>query len=328
MSWKETPLPSIGSDSVDSGGAGTLRSERVRIIQRRVLRWYEEHGRPLPWRRTRNPYRILLSEVMLQQTQVSRILLAYPAFLKRFPTLASLARAKQREVVVAWRGLGYNSRAVRLYRLAHTVLAKYRGNLPRSYDELIRLPGVGPNTARALLCFAFGVSTHIMEVNVRRVLTRMAWSVRHIDAVRPPRDVEKVAASMLPRHLAFDWNQGLMDLGATVCTLRSPRCGICPIGPLCASYRQIGTRRIRAPQKGPTIAGMPVRLCRGRVLERLRDIPRGRWCPVKRLEGACHPGRRNADSPLMERVLTGLERDGLIMLRRGEDHRNRFARLA
>jgi A/G-specific adenine glycosylase len=206
---------------------------RRRSFQRRLLAWYRRHHRDLPWRRTRNPYHILVSEVMLQQTQVPRVIPKYREWLRRYPSIEALARAGAREVREAWYPLGYNARPIRLRAIAREALRRYCGRLPRTRGELLALPGIGPYTAGAMLSFAFRQDAPILDTNVRRVLRRVFAG----DRARPSeRALWALAADVLPHGQAYDFNQGLMDLGATVCTSRRPRCGRCPVATACASF--------------------------------------------------------------------------------------------
>jgi A/G-specific adenine glycosylase len=196
-----------------------------------VLAWSEPRRRDLPWRRTRDPWAILVSEAMLQQTQVARVEPRYAAFLARFPTVEVCAAASPGEVVREWSGLGYNRRAVRLHRAASVVVAEHGGVFPRTLTELQRLPGVGPYTARALMAFAFEADAAMVETNTARVLAR--WHGRRLRAG----EVQALADASLPPGEAWAWNQALLDLGATVCTARRPTCGECPLRRSCAWRR-------------------------------------------------------------------------------------------
>jgi A/G-specific adenine glycosylase len=185
--------------------------------QTALLAWYGEHRRDLPWRRTHDPYAILVSEVMLQQTQVSRVVPRYLEWLERWPTVEALAAASPADVIRAWAGLGYNRRAVNLHRCAQEVAR--RGGFPRDPAELRKLPGLGPYTAAAIACFAFGAQVAAPDVNARRVLGRAFG-----DPDLPP-----------PEGRAYDWNQALFDLGSTICIARRPRCAACPLAGSCPS---------------------------------------------------------------------------------------------
>jgi A/G-specific adenine glycosylase len=188
-----------------------------------LLDWYGHNHRDLPWRHTTDPWHILVSEVMLQQTQASRVVDPYLRFLDRFPTPDSLAAASTADVLSFWIGLGYNSRALRLREAARTI--RERG-WPRTSHELIALPGVGPYTAAAVACFAFGEQVPAIDTNLRRVISR--WVGRPLDG----KDLATTANELLPDGVAVDWNQAIMDLGAMVCR-PSPNCEACPVAEWC-----------------------------------------------------------------------------------------------
>ena len=200
-------------------------------FRRRLLAWFRTAGRDLPWRRTRDPYRVLVSEFMLQQTQVSRVLDFYPRFLKRYPDFASLARARPRAVREAWDGLGYYRRAANLHRLAREVVRHRAGALPSDPAELEALPGVGPYTAGAVATFAYEKPAAAVDTNVRRVLGR-------VFGCRTAKEIRSTALAMQPRRgkTAWSFNQALMELGALVCTARAPKCGECPVRRYCTWY--------------------------------------------------------------------------------------------
>ena len=210
-----------------------LPQARRRAFQRRLLAWYKRHRRDLPWRRARDPYHILISEIMLQQTQVDRVIPKYREWLHRYPSLRSLARAGAREVREAWYPLGYNIRPVRLRNIARTALHRHRGKIPATREELLALPGIGPYTAGAVLSFAYRKDAPILDTNVRRVLRRVFLGDR---AASSDRILWALSEALLPRGKAYDFNQALMDFGATACTARRPRCPGCPLARLCVSY--------------------------------------------------------------------------------------------
>lgn len=212
-------------------------------FKRRLLRWFRQNARALPWRQTRDPYRVLVSEVMLQQTQVRRVMEFYPRFLYRFPTLDALARAKPPAVREAWDGLGYYRRAANLHRLAHTVVTQHGGKLPDDPAALEQLPGVGRYTAGALASFAFERRAVCVDTNVARVLQRVFGVRRNGRPAARQRRLWSLAEAILPRQCrtAWEFNQALMDLGATICTARRPNCGECPVQPACRT----GARRRR-----------------------------------------------------------------------------------
>ena len=215
-------------------------------FRRRLLRWFRRHGRDLPWRRTRDPYHVLVSEFMLQQTQVSRVEAYYHRFLAQYPTVEALAGAEPSTVRESWAGLGYYRRAANLHRLARTVLAEHAGVIPSDPAELVRLPGVGRYTAGAVASFAFERPTPAIDTNVARVLRRAfhpALAGRGAD-----RTLWATGAAVGPRRrgpAAWAFNQAIMELGALICTARVARCGDCPVRPACATGRRTGAREMR-----------------------------------------------------------------------------------
>ena len=207
----------------------------VRALQRRLLAWYGQHGRDLPWRRTRDPYAILVSEVMLQQTQVQRALLYYEKFLSRYPTVEDLARADEPEVRETWHGLGYYARARNLQLTSRKIVAERDGRFPDTPEELQKLPGIGPYTAGAVSSFAFHRHAAILDTNAARVLSRFFDLP---EAQQTTRFLWSVARHVTPLGQAHIFNQAIMDLGATVCTARAPRCPACPLRPVCRTLRR------------------------------------------------------------------------------------------
>jgi A/G-specific adenine glycosylase len=230
--------------------------ERRTSAQGRLLAWYAAEGRShLPWRHTRDPYAVLVSEVMLQQTQVDRVLPKYREFLGRFPTLQALAAAPASEAIKAWAGLGYNMRAVRLHEIARQAVAEYGGALPGTLDGLLALKGIGRYTAGAVACFAFGLPVATVDTNIRRVLWRAFHGIE--PAVWPSgekavREALALAEWALPPDRAYDWQQALMDLGATVCAARRPACERCPLRDCCAAYAE--TARVTLFPSGEALA--------------------------------------------------------------------------
>ena len=204
--------------------------------------WYRLAARDLPWRRTRNPYRILVSELMLQQTQVSRVVPKYAEFLRTFPTLRAIAAATPARVCEAWEGLGYYARARNLHRLAETVTAggTRKGRLPSQPDELRALPGVGAYTAGAVASFAYETRAALVDTNVARVLRRVFAPTLEPKTSGGQRELWRIAQAILPRSGRTTWthNQALMELGALICTAREARCGECPVRPCCATGGQ------------------------------------------------------------------------------------------
>jgi len=205
-------------------------------IRRALLAWFAANARDLPWRRTRDPYRVLVSEIMLQQTQVDRVIPKYLAFLEAFPTLEALAAAPTAEVIRLWAGLGYNRRAVNLQRAARAVLDQHGGQFPRSVDELLALPGIGPYTAGAVACFAFEQDVAFMDTNIRRVLRRALVGPDTAEPAPTDRALLALGAELVPPGEGWAWNQAIMELGALVCTAAAPACRRCPISAHCRAY--------------------------------------------------------------------------------------------
>jgi A/G-specific adenine glycosylase len=236
--------------------------------QRALLAWGERNRRDLPWRRTRDPWAVLVSELMLQQTQVARVVGRYDAFLDRFPTAAACATAGVGDVVRAWAGLGYNRRAVNLHRAAVIMVERHDGRLPADLAQLLALPGVGPYTARAVLAFAFERDHGVLDTNSARVLAR--WHGRPLQRA----EAQTAADAAVPAGRAWAWNQAMLDLGATRCR-RQPQCDACPIRPWCAwaaasheppdpAEGSAGVSRAQSPFVGSFREG------RGRLVARLR----------------------------------------------------------
>jgi A/G-specific adenine glycosylase len=208
-------------------------------IAARVVAWQRRHGRQtLPWQNTRDPYRVWLSEIMLQQTQVATVLGYYARFLERFPDVAALAAASQDEVLALWSGLGYYSRARNLHRCAQVVAAEHGGAFPRSSAALVTLPGIGRSTAAAIAAFCFGERAAILDGNVKRVLTRVLGFGDDLALAAHERALWLRAEALLPAQGIEAYTQGLMDLGATLCSMRRPQCTVCPLAQTCVARRE------------------------------------------------------------------------------------------
>ena len=211
-------------------------SAQLRAFQRRLLTWYEIHQRDLPWRKTRDPYRILVSEIMLQQTQVDRVVPKYREFLRRYPTLGALARARTGELRKVWYPLGYNVRPLRLRRIARRALRDHDGRIPDSYDGLLAMDGIGRYTAGAVLSFAFKQDAPIVDTNVARLLSRYFGVKGDARRGRVQRRLWQLAGAVIPSGKGHLINQAMMDFGATVCTARAPQCPACALRRTCRSY--------------------------------------------------------------------------------------------
>ena len=207
-----------------------------RRFRRALLAWYSAHGRDLPWRRTSDPYHILVSEMMLQQTQVDRVVPKYHEWLGKYPSLDALAAAPEQDVTEAWRPLGYNIRPRRLHAIARESVVRFDGCLPSDEDTLLSFKGVGAYTAGAIRIFAFGQRAAIVDTNIARVLFRVFVGRGDAKAHATCKHLWNVSEVLVPRKNVFDFNQALMDLGATVCVARKPKCPVCPIAKMCRSY--------------------------------------------------------------------------------------------
>lgn len=217
-----------------------LDAQKIGAFQAGLLAWFRRNSRDLPWRRTRNPYKILVSEVMLQQTQVERVREYYGRFLREYPTVRDLAAARPARVRESWDGLGYYARARNLHAAARTIVRRHGGRFPRGLDDLLALPGVGRYTAGAVVSFAYGEPAPALDTNVRRVLSRIFVRRKARRPAEAERRLWTLAEAVIPAGDAWAMNQALMDLGATVCMARNPKCRACPLESLCAFY---GRRR-------------------------------------------------------------------------------------
>jgi len=273
-----------------------------------VIAWYDEAARDLPWRRPgTSAWAVLVSEVMLQQTPVARVLPAYAAWLARWPTPAGLAGEAAGEAVRMWGRLGYPRRALRLHACAGALVSRHDGAVPSDLDALLALPGIGSYTARAVASFAFGQRHPVVDTNVRRVLARALAG--HGEA-GPPADVRDRAAlePLLPAEpaRAARFAVAVMELGALVCTARAPRCGHCPLGASCA-WRAAGCPPYTGPRARPQAFAGTDRQVRGLLLSAVREAPAP--VPAASLEAVW------ADSVQRERALSGLLADGLLRQR-------------
>jgi A/G-specific adenine glycosylase len=257
-----------------------------------VIAWQRRHGRhALPWQGTRDPYRVWLSEVMLQQTQVGTVLDYYARFLARFPDVASLAAAPLDDVLALWSGLGYYSRARNLHRCAQAVVADHGGAFPASAAGLATLPGIGRSTAAAIAVFCFGERAAILDGNVKRVLTRALGFGGDLAEAGHERSLWRQAEALLPQRHIEVYTQGLMDLGATVCLARQPRCDTCPLAARCAARAQgrpeaypVKTRKLKRSRRRHALLW----LCQGRRVWLQQRPPRGVWAGLWSLpEAAC-----------------------------------------
>jgi A/G-specific adenine glycosylase len=276
------------------------------VLLEPVLRWYTQHARPLPWRqRNAGAWRILVSEVMLQQTPVARVLPVYDAWVRRWPTPAGLASDAPGEALRMWGGLGYPRRALRLHETATILVRDYGSRVPSRYQQLLTLPGIGDYTAAAIAAFAYRERTVVLDTNVRRVLSRVVSGQE-----RPPRAVQaaerRLAQELLPEagSTAAAWNVAVMELGATVCTARAPRCAACPVSGSCA-WRRAGFPTTCAARARVQRYEGTDRQARGRILALLRGT--GDAVPIESLASVW------PDPVQRERALRSLLDDGLVV---------------
>ncbi len=280
------------------GGVTTTATDGFRDA---LLEWGCDELRDLPWRRTRDPWTILVSETMLQQTQVARVVDRLPRFLERFPTPSGCAGAPAGDVVEEWAGLGYNRRPLNLHRAATAMVERHGGRVPERLEDLLALPGVGPYTARAVRAFAFELPAAVVDTNIGRVLARLGG------APLTPKQVQTRADELAPSAQPWLWNQSIMELGALVCTKRVPRCGDCPVADWCdwrgeGDDPAVGSAAVSVPQA--RFDGSDRQL-RGRLVDALR---RG---PVERSAVAAVVDED--DPSRVEKIVAGLVRDGLAV---------------
>ncbi len=305
-------------------------------IQTNLLSWFSANARDLPWRHTRDPYSILVSEIMLQQTQVDRVVPKYNAFLAAFPTLEDLAGAPTSEVIRLWAGLGYNRRAVNLQRAIQAVRDKYAGRFPRSVAELQALPGIGPYTAGAVACFAFEQDVAFMDTNIRRVLRRALVGPDGMGPAPGNRALLGLGAALIPPGQGWAWNQAIMELGALICTAAAPACRRCPLSAECRAYaaRRADDEAALLAMGGEPPAelalGAPARPAR-RVAERKEEPYKGsrRWLRGRIIDALrARPAlalaalgplvkpdyNHDQDVGWLRELASGLARDGLLTI--------------
>jgi A/G-specific adenine glycosylase len=296
-------------------------------VHTQLLSWYAAEQRDLPWRSTSDPYAILVSEIMLQQTQVDRVLPKYQQFLSSFPTLADLAAAPTADVISTWVPLGYNMRAVRLQSIARQVLAEYDGCIPDTIDELLTLKGVGRYTAGAIACFAYHKQVATVDTNIRRVLHRIFLGLEHPEPKANDAEMLTLAEQVLPPDEAYNWNQALMDMGATICTSSNPRCTHCPLQGSCQAYVEMSQyslfpsgpvlRQLRkVAEKKSGYQSQPFtttnRYFRGRIVDLLRTLPAMQRIPLGSLGPQIKADYGEADLPWLQQIVQGLVKDGLL----------------
>ncbi|MER3437626.1 MAG: A/G-specific adenine glycosylase [Chloroflexota bacterium] len=313
------PVADAAGESVRAGTDSDAMpgAEVIATVQERLRSWFRIHGRDLPWRKTRDPYHILVAEIMLQQTQVERVLPYYAAFLERFPTLQALAQASPADVIRLWGGLGYNRRAVNLQRVAQHIVQQHGGHFPCTVEELRRLPGIGPYTAGAIACFAFEQAVPFLDTNIRRVLHRVFVGP---DVPRPrvsEATLVCIAARAVPPDAAWEWNQAVMEFGAVHCTARKPTCSVCPVQTYCQAFPAILTVLQTVPTGARKTEPAPfvgsTRWYRGRILAALRAAPPAEGLSLRAIGQQIREDFTDRDLPWLRDLVEGLARDGLAV---------------
>lgn len=258
-----------------------LMPRQLAAIRRRLLAWYRANRRALPWRKSRDPYRIWVAEIMLQQTRIAAVIPYYERFLRRFPTVESLACARATEVLKHWAGLGYYSRARNLHRAAREIVRNHDGKFPKSLDAALALPGIGRYTAAAILSIAFDAPLAALDGNVARVLARLFAIRGDLSGVAQKHKLSVTSQQLLPSRSPGDWNQTMMELGETVCTPHAPHCDACPLAILCRAKALNLAEKIPSPRR--KAAFVPMRIAAAILLD-----PHGRILLTK------FPGRHDA----------------------------------
>ncbi len=302
----------------------------IRLIQQLLLSWYGEHQRALPWREKlpvgsatlRDPYRVLVSELMLQQTQASRVIPLFLAFLSRWPTIGTLVHASLADILRSWKGLGYNRRAKYLLETTKIVVHNHSGVFPQDSRTLKSLPGFGPYMVGALKVFAFGQQEIMIDVNVSRILSRVFVGQDEVSK----KEVEMIALQALPKGQADDWHQALMDFGSSMCTKNSPKCARCFLRKVCMANRQATAKgyqdfahyyskhkpkKIQSPKDNGKKFIETDRYFRGKIIDHLRE----KNCPMKELQSYVCDTLLLQDRVRFGRIIESLVIDGLISVR-------------
>jgi A/G-specific adenine glycosylase len=281
-------------------------------IQQEIIQWFSLNAREFPWRYdSPEPYHVLISEYMLQQTQTSRIAIHFPVFLEQFPDIHALSKANNQDMIVAWQGLGYNNRALRLRDCAKAIVQLYGGIIPDDYEALVNLPGIGPYTASALLSFAFGKDIAVIDVNIRRIYSRMN-GYAHSEEM-PVATLKEFAEQMVPMGKSSEWHQAMMDIGAQWCKANTAFCESCPLQKHCVSAFQVRIEKKSNKRIEPSHRDIPNRIWRGRTIEFLRNSRNYENTIAVVLNGIMGNGIDNSDISWFNMiVLPALTKDRLI----------------
>ena len=298
-----------------------------------MISWFEENGRDLPWRRTRDPYRVLVSEVMLQQIQVVRAIPFYERFLERFPTVEALANAPISDAIRVWGDLGRYRRVVNLHRTARTIVDEHGGEVPSDPAVLSKLPGIGPYTAGAVACFAYERGVPFVDTNIRRVLHRVFVGPDVPEPAAKEPALLAIAEKLVPPegNAAWTWNQAVMELGALTCTARKPRCEACPLSGRCRARARIAGALAAAPRAPKMETAYRYedsnRFWRGRALARLREAPAA-GVTLRELGVALREESGEGDMAWIRTVVESLEKDGLAAVYEQRSYDNRAEAVA
>lgn len=319
----------------------------VRLFHTRIFSWFKTHGRILPWREkhgkaassvrdetiasyfsrkwNRDPYNVIISELMLQQTQVDRVIPKFEEFLQAFPTVRALAKAKRSEVLVLWKGLGYNRRALYLHKMAKVVVGEHDGVFPKSEEELRKLPGVGEYTARAVLAFGYGKDVGVIDTNIKRIYARVLFGGETSALVTTPKEFAAVVDQTVPKGKGDPWNQALMDFGALICTAKRPKCAVCPLQTTCEANISAKRQRyltyeemLRSNTSGVKKKGKKTkkfeetdRYFRGKIVAKLREGP----FEMNELRLHMETLYGLGDRARFGKIIEGLKVDGLLKIR-------------
>lgn len=322
----------------------------VSLFHRLLFAWFQKHGRVLPWREkphsaedekftvreqhlatyftntwNRDPYKVIISELMLQQTQVDRVLPKFEAFLKQWPTVKDLAQASRKDVMIAWQGLGYNRRARFLHEMAQEIVEKYDGIFPTQERDLLKLPGIGKYTARAVQAFAYGKDVGVLDTNIQRIFSRVFFGTEFLELKKngvSQKELEACVDQTVPRGKGDPWNQALMDFGALMCTAKSPKCETCPLQTLCVANTHAQQQKLlyseflkTKPVIQQTLSRIPFentdRYFRGRIIDALREKSHHMLDLRNHLETNHGLTNKSRFGAIIEQLMT----DKLIMIR-------------
>jgi A/G-specific adenine glycosylase len=292
-----------------------LDAAKAEALRKGLITWFRENGRDLPWRRTRDPWRVVVSKVMLKQIQVARAVPFYELFVARFPTPRALSEAPLSEAIKAWGELGRYRRVVSLHKTARILVEEHGGEVPSDPEMLVKLPGIGPYTAGAVACFAFERDAHFVDTNVWRVLHRLFFGAEIPDPKAKEKQLLNLAEAMVPRGGGWRWGQSVMELGALQCKARKPLCGACPVADPCAARPTIGEALASRPRTARATQGYrgSNRYYRSRALAVLREAP-PEGMTLSELGEGLREGFAEADLPWLRGVVESLRKDGLAQI--------------